>query len=427
MSTVTIIPVPKPITASVTIPGSLSYTIRALNLAAMTDGTVTIHNPLYSDDTDAMMNALETLGITVSRNEDTVLVEGSIKDVQHKEYLIDINISGRTARSLLGLLCIAPGTKTVTCQPGFKKRPIGELVLGLRQLGAHIEYLEKEGFLPVKIYQKELKPGTVTMKGSISSQFFSSIMMIAPLIGEISIIVKGNQTSKSFIDVTIETMKAFGVDVTNNNYQKYLIPGGQKYTASEFIVEADAIAAGYFWGIAAVTGSTITVQNLPPTSKQGDVGFAEILHKMGCTVEKTTNTITVTGPQKLTPITANMNTMPDSAQTLAVLAAFADGTTTIEGLDNLRIKETDRIKAPETELKKMNIQTSSTHDSFTVTGGKPTGASIETYGDHRMAMSFAIAGTAIPGVTILESEVVSKSFPLFWDVLKKLGISIQTQ
>ncbi len=426
MKSVTITPLPQPITAEVAIPGSLSYTIRALNLAAMTNNPVTIHNPLFSDDTVAMMNALQTLGIKLVRFSDKVIVEGSVDDVKEDEYTIDINISGRAARSLLGLLCIVPGIKTVICKPGFKKRPVGELVDGLRQLGAKIEYLEEDGYLPVKILSGKLTPGTVTMKGTISSQFFSSILMIAPLIGNVTIKVEGEQTSKSFIDVTIETMKAFGVTVENNEYKTYTVPAGQHYNTSSFTVEADAIAAAYFWGIAAVTGSTITVLNLPPVSKQGDVAFADVLCKMGCKVEKKENTITVTGPSKLHSVTADMNSMPDSAQTLAVVSSFAEGTTRITGLDNLRIKETDRIRAPETELQKMGVQTLSTKDTLTVMGGIPHGAEIQTYGDHRMAMSFAVAGTKIPGVRILDADVVSKSFPSFWDVVRTLGVSLQT-
>ncbi len=425
MKSVTIIPLSHPITAAVAIPGSLSYTIRALNLAAMTEGSVTIHNPLFSDDTEAMMDALETLGIGLTRSSEKVVVEGSVNDVLESDYTIDINLSGRTARSLLGLLCIVRGTKTVICKPGFKKRPVGELVNGLRQLGAQIEYLEKEGYLPLKILSENLTPGIITMKGSISSQFFSSIMMIAPFIGEVTIQIEGDQTSKPFIDVTIETMQQFGVSVKNSLYRTYTVAADQKYTATDFIVEADAIAAGYFWGIAALTGSTINVLNLPSQSRQGDIAFADVLEKMGCTVEKKLDSIVVSGPQKLHGITVDMNSMPDSAQTLAVIAAFAKGTTTITGLDNLRIKETDRIKAPETELKKMGVQTSSSHDTLTIEGGTPHGAVIETYGDHRMAMSFAITGTKIPGVSILDAAVVSKSFPTFWEVLRTLGISLQ--
>lgn len=424
MKALEIVPLKNPVNAEVQIPGSLSYSIRALNLAAMTEGPVTIKNMLFSDDTEAMMNALQTLGIQLERNKSSVTVTGSIKDVINKEYTIDINISGRTARSILGLLCIVPGTKTVTCGEGFKKRPVGELVTGLRQLGAKIDYLENEDVLPVKIYPAKLQPGSVSMKGTISSQFFSSIMMIAPHIGEITINVEGEQTSKSFIDVTIETMQAFGAVVENNNYQSYTIPAGQQYSATEFTVEADAIAAGYFWGIAAITGSTVKVLHLPPDSKQGDTSFVDVLEKMGCSIEKNSgeNWISVTGPEKLKAVSVNMNSMPDSAQTLAVISSFAEGISHITGLDNLRIKETDRIQAPENELKKMGISVSSTDTSMTIDGGLPHGVDIDTYGDHRMAMSFAVAGTKIPGIKINNPQVVSKSFPDFWEKLELLGV-----
>lgn len=426
MKSVEVIPLLNPIQTSVIVPGSLSYTVRALNLAALTKGTVTIQNPLFSDDTEAMIQGLETVGIKVIQEKDKVIVEGSIYDVKEGEYEINISISGRTARSLLGLLTLTKGTKILTCDAGFKKRPVGELVNGLRQLGAKIEYLENENYLPVKISPSSLQPGTVTMKGTISSQFFSSILMIAPAIGEVSIIVDGKQTSKSFIDVTIETMKEFGVIVENNNYSSYYVPANQTYTPTTFTVEADAIASGYFWALAAITGSTLRVLNLSKESKQGDVKFVEILQKMGCSVIDSIpeKWIEVTGPKSLSSLTVNMNSLPDSAQTLAVVASFAKGVTTITGLDNARIKETDRIAGPENELKKMGIKVESTQDSITIYGGVPTGSKIETYGDHRMAMSFAIAGSKIPKVIIKNPEVVSKSFPQFWDVLQNLGIQL---
>jgi 3-phosphoshikimate 1-carboxyvinyltransferase len=427
MKTIKIFPQDNPVTAEVTIPGSLSYTIRALNLAVLTNGSVTIHNALESDDVQAMLDALSTLGIGFTKENSSIVVNGSIAEVADKDYEIDINISGRTGRSLLGLLCIVPGTKVLTCKPAFKKRPVGELVNGLRQLGAHIEYLEKENFLPVKITTSKLHPGNISMKGSISSQFFSSILMIAPCVGEITITVEGEQTSKSFIDVTISSMGEFGVTVENNKYKSYRVPAGQTYTATDFYIEADAIAAGYFWGIAAVTGSTIRVLNLSSKSKQGDVAFADVLTQMGCIKKENVaeNWLEITGPEKLIHTDANMNSMPDSAQTLAVVAAYAEGTTHISGLDNLRIKETDRIAAPEKELRKMGLTVSSTYDTLTVTGGKPRGTVIDTYGDHRMAMSFAVAGSKTPKILIRNPAVVSKSFPGFWETLHTLGIKTE--
>jgi 3-phosphoshikimate 1-carboxyvinyltransferase len=424
MKQITIQPLPKKIDARVTVPGCLSYTIRALNIAAMTKGPVKIINPAKSDDTYTMINILKTLGITVKETADSFLVQGSIADVKEKDYRLNVNISGRTARTVLALLTIVPGTKTVTCDEGFKKRPVKDLVEGLRQLGAKIEYLEEVGFLPVKITSNKLNSGTVKMRGEISSQYFSAIMMIAPKVGEIIIEVLGDQSSKPFIDVTIETMKDFGVEVINHNYKKYLIKEGQKYHKDEYIVEADAIAASYFWGIAAITGNKIIVKNLSPHSKQGDVNFSDILQTMGCKVTKNAdeNWIAVEGTQTLKGITIDMNANPDTVPTLAVVAAFAKGTTTISGIGHLKVKESDRIEAPKKELTKMGILAESTESTITIHGGNPQGSVIETYGDHRMAMAFTMAGKKIPGIKINNPMVVNKSFPKFWETLEEIGM-----
>jgi 3-phosphoshikimate 1-carboxyvinyltransferase len=422
MNNLQLIPLPKPVKKEILLPGSLSYTIRALALAAMTKGTVTIDNPLKSDDTYAMLAALETLGIKNEEEENAFVVYGDISDVIDETYTINIRLSGRTARMLLAMLCIMPGTKTLTCSEPFKKRPMKDLVDGLRQLGAEITYLEAEGHLPVKITSAKLQPGTVTMDGSMSSQYFSAIMMIAPYVGDISIAVVGEQASKPFIDITTDAMEQFGVHVENDAYKQYRVANGQHYKKSSYSVEPDATAASYFWGIAAVTQSTITVQNISTKSKQGDVRFIEVLEKMGCFVRKSDNSITVEGPAELKAVTVDMNQLPDVVPTLAVVAAFAAGKTHITGLSHLKGKESDRIEAPKTELGKMGISAIATGDTLTITGGAPYGAVIETYDDHRIAMAFAVAGSRIQNIVINHSEVVSKSFPEFWGTIEVLGI-----
>lgn len=426
MNTVEIIPLQNPLTTDVTIPGCLSYTIRALNLAAMTKGSVKIQNALKSDDTYAMFNVLKILGIDVEEGDDYFTVHGTVDDVQIDEYTLDINISGRTARTVLALLCIVPGTKILTCKESFKKRPVADLVDGLRQLGANIEYMEKDGHLPVKITSDTLNAGVTKMKGSVSSQYFSGIMMIAPKIGEVTIEVIGEQASKPFIDVTISAMKEFGVEVINEDYKRYIIRGNQTYKKETYTVEADAISASYFWGIAAITKSTVRVLNLPPSSAQGDVRFADILGNMCCSVIKNEKEkwIEVTGTDNLHGITIDMNANPDTVQTLAVVAAYAKGTTHITGIHHLKVKETDRIEAPKNELLKMNVDILTTGDSMTIIGGIPHGAEIETYGDHRMAMAFAVAGTKTKDIIIKNSDVVSKSFPTFWKTLESIHINI---
>ncbi|MGI8419871.1 MAG: 3-phosphoshikimate 1-carboxyvinyltransferase [Candidatus Levyibacteriota bacterium] len=417
-------PLEKPFEKHIMLPGCIGYTIRALNIAAMTKGSVRIVNPLKSDDTYAMVRALQTLGIAIEETQNAFVVHGDIADVVEKDYTIDIGLSGRTARSILGLLAIVPGNKLVTCKESFKNRPIGDLVDGLRQLGANIAYLENEGHLPIKITSSKLKPGTAKMKGEISSQYFSSLMMIAPIVGDMTISVIGKQSSKPFIDMTTSIMKEFGISVVNQNYQTYTIKKQTYINPEIYQVEPEATSASYFFGIAALTKSTIRILNINPHSSQGDIRFVDMLEQMGCLVKKNSEQqwIEVTGTEKLKGITVDMNATPDLVPTLAVVAAFAIGTTTMTDIAHVRVKETDRIASPQTELAKMRIETEATEDTFSIIGGNPKAAQIDTYHDHRIAMAFAIAGSKIPGMMINDADVVSKSFPNYWEKLEELGI-----
>ncbi len=417
-----------PVSKSMTIPGCIGYTIRALNIAAMTKGSVKILNPLKSDDIYSMVNALKTLGISVYEGENYFIVHGDIKQIKNAEYIIDIGLSGRAARTLLALLCVVPGKKVLTCKEDFKKRPVGDLIDGLMQIGAKIEYQEKEGHLPVKIYQSNLKPGKVSMKGETSSQYFSAMMMIAPTIGEIIIDVDGAQSSKPYIDMTINIMKVFGVNVINDNYKRYVITSNQEYKNPKiYSVEPEATSASYFFAIAAITNSKIKITGLSPKSLQGDLRFIYILESMGCSIEKNIdeNWIEVSGTNTLTGTTVDMNDTPDLVPTLAVVAAFAEGKTTITNIAHAKIKESDRIESPKLELEKMGIKVESTINSLTIHGGNPHGATINTYGDHRMAMAFAAAGARIPGIVINDPDVVNKSFPGFWNKLEEVGVIVE--
>lgn len=428
MSQIALSPLSKKITAEISIPGCIGYTIRALNIAAMTKGSVKIQNPLKSDDIYSMVNALKVLGIAVEEGENYFIVYGDIGQVANKDYKIDIGLSGRAARTLLALLCIVPGEKILTCAEEFKKRPIGDLVEGLRQIGAKIEYLEKDGHLPLKILSSVLNQGSISIRGEMSSQYFSAIMMIAPLIGNITIDVEGSQSSKPYVDMTINIMKDFGVNVINDNYAQYKIQNGQDYkNPNLYSVEPEATGASYFFSIAAVTRSKIKIPGLGPESLQGDIRMVDILEKMGCIVSKNQEAkwIEVEGTNALNGITVDMNDTPDLVPTLSVVAAFADGMTKMTNIAHVRLKETDRIDSPKNELLKMGITAVATNDSLTITGGDPKPAMIETYGDHRMAMSFAIAGTKIDGIKINNPDVVNKSFPEFWDKLEDIGIGIE--
>ena len=414
-----LVPLKGPIEATVAIPGSKSYTNRALIMGAIA-GDVRIENPLISDDTEAMLRCLEVLGVTFKRETDAIHILNTLTTQEGETYELDANISGTTIRFLLPLICCIPGTKILFGKEGLNKRPIGDLVDGLRQIDARIEYADKEGFPPLKVTSAGLQSGVIKMSGAVSSQYFSALLMISPLLeGGIVIEVQGSQISKPYIDMTIDSMRQFGVEVINEGYKRYVVQGGEIYSAKTYKVEGDVSSASYFAAIAALTKSKITLSNMNPHSMQADMEFLKILEKMGAKVSFGENSITVEG-HGVKPLEVDMESCPDQAQTLAVLAAFADGVTKITGVRSLRVKETERVKAVEQELAKMGIRTESTPDSLTIYGGNPKSAAIDTYGDHRMAMSFAVAGTKLAGMEINDPDVVGKTFPEFWDKLKSL-------
>jgi 3-phosphoshikimate 1-carboxyvinyltransferase len=424
MKQVKLSPLKKPATKKIEIPGSKSYTNRALLMAALTKNSVTIINPLISDDTHAMIACLKKLGIAVEVKNKSIVVSGSFHDIKNQTFDLNTNLAATAIRFLLPLLCIIPGNKTLKGEEGLNKRPIGELVNGLRQLGAEIEYLEKEGFPPLKITSSKLQSKTVHLKGDVSSQFFSSLFMIAPVIDGLTIQVDGKQISKPYIDMTIDSLKQFGITVENKEYKIYHVAPGQKYNRRTYTVEGDFSSAGYFFAIAALTKSTITVKNLNPNSMQADKKLLSVLERMGNVITYNKDQITIVG-KGVKPVNLDMIDFPDQAQTIAVLEAFAKGKSILTGLESLHVKETDRLKATEKELQKMKIETQSSFDTLTIYGNKPTATIIDTYGDQRTAMSFAVAGAEIPGMIINDPDVVNKTFPKFWDKLKEIGINVK--
>jgi 3-phosphoshikimate 1-carboxyvinyltransferase len=413
----------KPFNKTIAIPSCLSYNIRALDIAAQIKGVVRVENALKCDDTAAMVDILKTLGIEVIEGDTYFDVVGDISQVKDGEYKLNVNLSGRTARFALPLLCLVPGVKILTGAEPFLKRPMKGQIDGLLQMGAQIEYLGKDGCLPVKITSRGLNPGRISMDGSISAQFPAGIMAIAPSIGGVEIDIIGNQASKPWIDMTIDVMKHFGVGVENQDYKKYIVKSGQSYSGFVYRCETDAMSASYFWGVAALTGSTCTVPDLNPNSAQGDVRFPEFLKMMGAKVEYNSDySISVTGTGKLKAIEVDMQSHPDTAVTIMALAAIAEGKTKIYNIHHLKAKESDRLESPATELRKLGIQVETTSDSIIITGGHLKPATIDTYHDHRMAMSFAMLGAVVPGIKIHNAQVVSKSFPGFWSVLESIGV-----
>jgi len=379
-----------------------------------------------------MLSCLGDLGIQCVRTDSGIRIGNDITTIIDRTYDLDANLSGTTIRFILALSCVVPGIKVVHGRGRLNERPIGDLVEGLQQLGARMKYSHEEGLPPVRVLSSRLSPGTMKMNGKVSSQYFSAVLMIAPAVGEVTVEVVGEQISKPYIDMTIDIMKKFGVDVVNENYRRYVVGGGQKYSTKEYVVEGDVSSASYFAAIAALTKSRITLTNMNPKSVQADMQFFKILEQMGNVITYGDQGIVVEG-KGVRPVEVDMEDCPDQAQTLAVFAAFADGVTKITGLQSLRVKETDRIAAPVQELTKMGIRAESTADSLTIYGGNPKApsspsgqaAAIDTYGDHRMAMAFAVAGAKLEGVQINDPDVVNKTFPEFWDKLASIGVNVK--
>lgn len=412
---------PGEISGEVLIPPSKSLTNRALVIASLIRGEVKIKNPLQSGDTRAMIDCLKELGIKIEEDLGEIRVVGDIRDIREKKYQLNAKLSGTTIRFLLALSCIIPGKKTIFGEESLNNRPIGELAGALKDLGAEIEYLEKPGYPPLLVKSPKLTEKRTILHGDISSQFFSALLMIGPVIDGIEISVMGKQISKPYIDMTIDLMNYFGVKVENQDYKRYVVAAGQRYICKDYKVEGDYSSAGYFLAIAALTKTTLILKNLNPNSRQADKNFIGIITQLGSEIKFEGNDLIITGNGVKT-LNVDMENCPDQVQTLAVLLAFAKGRSTITGIRSLRVKETERVLALQTELLKMGIKTESTIDSLTIFGGDPKSAEIDTYNDHRMAMAFALAGTVLDGMVINNPEVVTKTFPDFWEKLERVGV-----
>jgi 3-phosphoshikimate 1-carboxyvinyltransferase len=428
MKTIKISPLRKSIVGEVVIPGSKSLTNRALIMASLAKGVSKITGISKSDDSGVLITALKKIGIKIRQNANTVEIVGNDSNFTRFKGELKVGNAGTVTRFLISLACQIPGEISIDGSARIRERPVRDLVEALILMGAKIKYLGKKGFLPIVVRGGRLKGGTVSIKGNVSSQFISSLLIIAPLLkNSLTLKIIGKQVSKSYIDMTTDLMEKFGIEVEKNDLKSYFINTNQKYKAIDYEVDGDASGASYFFAIAALTGSRIKVKNIDPQSKQGDIEFTKILKNMGCLVSENIieKWIELEGPSSLKGIVVDMTLMPDTAQTLAVVAAFAKGTTKITGLQTLKIKETDRLTALKNELLKIGIISKITNNSITIQGGRPHKATIETYNDHRMAMSFAMAGTKISGIKIQNPEVVNKSFPEFWRQLKILGVKIR--
>lgn len=410
----------KKLDASVKVPGSKSYTHRALIVAALASGESKIEGGLLSEDTYFTKKALEFLGAKISQDDSIFWVRGTKGTIKTPGHEIYLGNAGTTMRFLISIVALGQGRFILTGSKRMQERPVQDLLDALTGLGVKASTKENTGCPPVVIESKGLEGGETVLKGSLSSQYLSSILLASPYAQrDVHIKVMDGLASKPYVDMTIEIMRNFGVEVAHRQYNSFHVAVGQQYHARTYVVEGDASSACYFWAAAAITKGKTTITNISPRSLQGDIRFLNVLEKMGCRVENDESGITVEG-RDLMGIEIDMNPMPDVVPTLSVVAAFAKGNTVIKNVPHLRIKETDRLKAVSTELGRIGISVKERIDGLIITGGKPKGATVETYNDHRMAMSFALAGLVVPGVRIKDEMCVRKSFPDFWERLDDL-------
>ena len=407
--------------AMITIHGSKSYTHRALIISGLADGESVLVNTLQSDDTERTLQELEKFGIPISQKTDGLHVRGKGGKLEGEDEVIFVGNSGTSMRFLTALSALKHGRTQLDGNERMRERPIGDLLNGLSALGVKAYSIEKNDCPPVMIESQGLKGGKAKIKGEESSQFLSALLTIAPYAREdVHVEISGHLVSKPYVDMTLSVMSAFGIEVESDGYHSFFVRAGQHYLPRTYHIEGDASNASYFFAAAAITNGRVRVENFCPHSVQGDVGFLSILEKMGCEVTQGESWAEVKG-KELNGVEVDMHTMPDLVPTLAVTSAFARGETLITNIGHLRLKESDRIKGLALELGKMGIRVEEGKDWLKVKGGKIHGVEIETHDDHRLAMSFAIAGLAVPGVKIKGEECVNKSFPNFWEKFRTLG------
>jgi 3-phosphoshikimate 1-carboxyvinyltransferase len=418
----------------VTLPGSKSISNRVLLLSALAQGTTRIEGLLESDDTAVMLTALKQLGVQVEiHSAQSVSVTGVSRFPVMQASLFMGN-AGTAIRPLTAALAVMGGQYTLSGVPRMHERPIGDLVEGLREMGAQISYLNQQGYPPIEILAPEHLSDRVRVQGSVSSQFLTAVLMAAPLAvarsgRALTVEVIGELISKPYIEITLNLMARFGVIVERQGWQQFVIHADAVYhSPGTIFVEGDASSASYFLALGAVGGGPVKVVGVGAQSIQGDVAFADVIEAMGAQVRREEASIEVTGlnvatGQKLKAFDADFNLIPDAAMTAAALALFADGPCTLRNIASWRVKETDRIHAMETELRKLGARVESGPDwlrVYPVSPGRWQDAAIDTYDDHRVAMCFSLASFGQSKVRIMDPGCVSKTFPTYFDVLSGL-------
>jgi 3-phosphoshikimate 1-carboxyvinyltransferase len=420
-----IVPLALPLNATVTVPGSKSITNRALVLAALgRNGRMVLTNALRSEDTEVMLDCLTKLRFVIKPDWAQASIE-----IEHdpasdwipaEQAELFVGNSGTTVRFLTAMLALGKGEYRLDGIPRMRERPIQDLLDALGQLGIQATSDNGTGCPPITVFTKGLHGGHVRVSGEVSSQFLSGLLLAAPFAnGDTTIEVTGTQVSEPYIEMTLSMLRQFGLKVAALAPGRYFVPGRQLHHQPSYAIEPDASAASYFWAAAAIGGGRVTVRGLGRQSLQGDVAFVDLLEKMGCRVEECEAGITVHGGT-LRGIDADMNSISDTVMTLAAVACFAKGPTTIRNVAHIRHKETDRIAAIATELRKLGALVEERSDGLTVTPAALAGCPVDTYNDHRMAMSLALVGLKVPGVFIRNPGCVAKTYPGFWHDLRTL-------
>jgi len=427
-SAITMTPAGAPIRGRIRPPGSKSITNRALVCAALADGASTLTGALDSEDTRVMLDSLGRLGIKVQTRDQgrTLIVHGCDGQIPAKQADLFVANSGTTIRFLTAICALGHGTYRLDGIPRMRERPIGDLLDALNQLGANCRGEMRAGFPPVIVSAAGPRGGRASIQGAISSQFLSGLLMAAPrAAANVEIVVACELVSKPYVFMTQRIMEAFGAHVdVSSDFRSFRIRAPQTYGSRKYDIEPDASAASYLWAAAAITGGEVMVEGLNKDSLQGDVAFVECLKQMGSRVNYSNDAITIADRAECS-IDVDMNAISDTVQTLAVVALFAHGPTTIRGVAHIRHKETDRIGDLARELRKFGATVDELPDGLRITPPPDIrqcrDITIETYNDHRMAMSFALAGLVVPGVTIVNPGCTAKTYPRFFDDLTRLA------
>jgi 3-phosphoshikimate 1-carboxyvinyltransferase len=424
MNSLALEPIGHPVRARVRLPGSKSLTNRALAIAALADGATTLTHALFSDDTQYFCESLTQLGFHVTSDPDSasISVTGFGGRIPARQADLYAGNAGTVARFLTAFVTLGDGDFRLDGNARMRQRPIADLISTLNQLGANVRSLDGVGCLPVLIAASGLPGGTAHVAGDTSSQFLSAVLLAAPYArSPVDLLVERGLNSKPYVDMTLSVMADFGIKVEREGYERFRVRPDLYRAQTNYVVESDASAASYFFAAPAILGGSVRVEELTRRSRQGDMAFLDVLAAMGCHIVEGDGWIEVAGPEQLRGVDVDLRDAPDTAQTLAAIAPFADTPTVIRGIASARFKETDRVAATCAELTRLGVPVREQPDGLIIEPCRNIRpAVVRTYDDHRMAMAFALIGLKVPGISIENPACVSKTFPRYFDVLEQL-------